>query len=951
MSEATRRAGEIELHVNGRRVSARVSALTRLVDFLRDDQGLTGTHVGCDTAQCGACVVRLNGVSVKACTVLAAQADGGAVETIESVATNGELHPLQRALSERHGLQCGFCTPGLVMSILDATADKAHLSRPQIRAALKGNLCRCTGYQHIVDAVEAYLHSPSDRPAPDAPEDSRIGDAPLRREDARFLTGNGRYTADVSFPGQTYVAFARSEVSHGRINLIDASKAGAAPGVIGVLTGEDLEADGIGALRCGWKVANEDGSAMADTARPVLARGKVRFHGEAIAAVIAETPDAARHAAGLIRADFTPLAPHLGGGDSPADEALHQGAPDNVCFRWAIGDEAAAARAMDDAEHVVSLDLRNNRLVPNALEPRAANARYDPSEDRATLYVTSQNPHMARRVIADIVGLRSENRLRVISPDVGGGFGSKIFVYPEECVCVWAARKFGRPVKWVASRRESFLADAHGRDHQTTAQMGFDADGRITALTVRTRANLGAYLSGFATFVPSFIYGTMLAGPYKTPIIRCAVTGAYTTTAPVDAYRGAGRPEATYVIETLLDEGARALSLDPAELRRRNLIRKEDFPYQTPVAVEYDDGDYEAHLTAALEQSEYASFAERREASQRNGKRRGIGVACFVEAAGIGPSALAGAAGGDVGLWESASLRFSPTGALDVLTGSHSHGQGHETSFAQIVHDRLGVPFNDIRIIHGDTDKTPTGMGTYGSRSISVGGGAIAKAADKIIDKAKIIAAYLLDIEPEDITFEEGRFFKAGANAGLMLQDIAEAAYRAHDLPPELEPGLEATAFYDPDNFTFPSGTHVCEVEIDPETGAVAIERYTAVDDFGEIVHPMIVAGQVHGGVAQGVGQALFEEARYDEATGALMTDSLRAYRLPRAADIPDIDVASSPTQCGHNPLGVKGCGEAGAIAAPAAVMNGIADAIGRRIDMPATPAKIWRALKECDDA
>jgi carbon-monoxide dehydrogenase large subunit len=529
---------------------------------------------------------------------------------------------------------------------------------------------------------------------------------------------------------------------------------------------------------------------------------------------------------------------------------------------------------------------------------------------------------------------------------VGGGFGSKIFIYPEEVVALWASKRVGRPVKWVSDRSEAFLTDAHGRDHVTHAEMAFDDNGKILGLRAKTVANLGAYMSTFSSSVPTYLYATLLSGQYAIPQIYCEVDAVYTNTVPVDAYRGAGRPEATFVVERLIEVGAREIGQDPAELRRKNFIKT--FPHQTPVIMTYDAGNYEASLKKAMELADYKGFAKRKRESARHGKLRGIGLSTYIEACGIAPSQAVGSLGAGVGLWESAEVRVNPTGSVEVLTGSHSHGQGHETTFAQLVSERLGIPIDNVSIVHGDTDKVQFGMGTYGSRSGAVGMSAIVKALDKVEAKAKKVAAHLLEAAEGDIEFKDGKFSVAGTDKSAAWGDVTLNAYVAHKFSgQELEPGLKEGAFYDPTNFTFPAGCHICEVEIDPETGNTDIVAWTAVDDFGVIINPMIVEGQVHGGIAQGVGQALYEGAVYDKE-GQLVTGSFMDYAMPRADYFPTLKVETTVTKCPSNPLGIKGCGEAGAIAAPAAVINAVTDAIGTEaIAMPATPPAVWAALRK----
>ncbi|WP_406854028.1 xanthine dehydrogenase family protein molybdopterin-binding subunit [Alsobacter sp. KACC 23698] len=771
--------------------------------------------------------------------------------------------------------------------------------------------------------------------------------APVRRkEDYRFITGKGQYTDDINRQGQTYAAFVRSPHAHAALKGVDASAARAMPGVLAVLTGQDLEADKVGGLICGWMIHNKDGSPMKAGAHPALAVGKVRYVGDHVAVVIAETQAQARDAAEAVVVDYDVLPAVVDMSEALTGKTvIHDVAPDNRVYDWHLGDKASTDAAFARAKHVTRLDIVNNRLVPNPMEPRAAIGDYDSGQEQFTLYTTSQNPHVARLVLSAFIGIAPEHKLRVIAPDVGGGFGSKIFIYAEETVCVWAAKKVGRPVKWVSDRTEAFLSDAHGRDHVTHAELALDERGKILGLRVKTKANLGAYLSTFSSSVPTYLYAPLLSGQYDIPAIYAEVEAVYTTTAPVDAYRGAGRPEATFVVERLVEVAARELGQDPAAFRRRNFVRK--FPHQTPVIMTYDVGDYSASLDKALEMADVKGFPRRKRESARNGKLRGLGYSAYIEACGIAPSQAVGSLGAGVGLWESAEVRVNPVGTVEVLTGSHSHGQGHETTFAQLVSDRLGVPIDQVAIVHGDTDKVQFGMGTYGSRSGAVGMSAISKALDKVIAKGKKVAAYAMEASEGDIEFKDGRFSVSGTDKSLAFGEVALQAYIAHKFSgQELEPGLKEGAFYDPTNFTFPSGVHICELEIDPDTGVTTIEKWTAVDDFGTVINPMIVEGQVHGGIAQGVGQALFEGARYD-ASGQLVTASYMDYCMPRADDLPSFQVGTTTTPCPSNPLGIKGCGEAGAIASPPAVINAITDALGHEdIAMPATPQAVWMAVQ-----
>ncbi|HTZ37798.1 MAG TPA: molybdopterin cofactor-binding domain-containing protein, partial [Stellaceae bacterium] len=634
---------------------------------------------------------------------------------------------------------------------------------------------------------------------------------------------------------------------------------------------------------------------------------------------------------------------------SPGAPQLHEQAKGNLCYDWHLGDKAAVDAAFAKAAHVTRIDIVNNRLVPNAMEPRAAIGEYDRATGEYTLYTTSQNPHVLRLLMGAVVLQLPEHKLRGVAPDVGGGFGSKIYHYAEEAIVTWASARVGRPIKWTAERGESFASDAQGRDHVTHAELALDKNGKFLALRVATIANLGGYLSTFSTAIPTYLYGTLLAGTYTTPAVYVEVKSAFTNTVPVDAYRGAGRPEACYVIERIVDTAAREMKIDPAELRRRNFIPKDAYPYQTPVALTYDSGDYFTTLDMALKAADYAGFEQRRQEAARRGKLRGIGIATYIEACGIAPSAVAGALGARAGLYETAELRVHPTGSITVFTGTHSHGQGHETTFAQLVCERLGVPIEMVDVVHGDTNKIPFGMGTYGSRSLPVGGSALVKAMEKVINKGKKIAAHLLETDEADIEFKDGKYSIAGTDKNVAFGQVAFAAYVPHNYPiEELEPGLDETSFYDPKNFTYPAGCHIAEIEIDRDTGIVSVERFTAADDFGRIVNPLIVEGQVHGGLAQGIGQALLENAIYDE-DGQLVTGSFMDYCMPRADNLPSFKVATHGTPCTHNPLGVKGCGEAGAIGAPAAVMNAVVNALEavgvHDLTMPATPEKVWRAI------
>ncbi len=787
------------------------------------------------------------------------------------------------------------------------------------------------------------------------PKDFGIGASSKRREDLRFLTGKGHYTDDFNRPDQAHVAFIRSDVAHGRIKGIDAAAAEAMPGVLKVFTSADF-AD-AGGIPCGWQITDRHGNPMQEPKHPILAEGKVRHVGDPIAAVVAETYEQARDAAEAVVIDIEELPAVMDMKAALAEGAtkVHDDLTSNLCFDWGFVEEnkAAVDEAFTKAHHVTTLELVNNRLIPNAMEPRVALAEYDRPGDSYTLYTTSQNPHVIRLLMGAFVLSIPEHRLRVVAPDVGGGFGSKIYHYAEEAFVTRAAKVLGRPVKWTSTRSEAFMSDAHGRDHVTRMELALDENGTFLAMRTETYANMGAYLSTFAPAVPTYLHGTLMAGNYATPLIYVNVKAVFTNTVPVDAYRGAGRPEATYQLERIIDMAAREMGIDPVDIRRRNFIKPDQFPYQTPVAVVYDTGNYQATMDRVLEMTDHGGFEARRAESAARGKLRGVGIAHYIEACGIAPSNLVGQLGARAGLYESAKVRVNATGSITVFTGSHSHGQGHETTFAQVVADRIGIPENMIEISHGDTANTPMGMGTYGSRSLAVGGSAIVKATDKIITKAKKIAAHILEASEDDIELADGVFTVTGTNKSLDWSAVTLAAYVPHNYPLEsLEPGLEETAFYDPTNFTYPAGGYICEVEVDPETGKVEVVGFAAADDFGNVVNPMIVDGQVHGGLAQGIGQALLEQAVYDE-NGQLLTGSYMDYAMPRADDLPFYKVDhDNVTPCTHNPLGVKGCGEAGAIGSPPAVVNAVIDALQRaghthvtHIDMPLTPSRVWAAI------
>ncbi len=771
-----------------------------------------------------------------------------------------------------------------------------------------------------------------------------IGKSIKRREDPRFITGRGTYVDDLKMPGTTYAVFVRSPHAFAKIKKIDTAAAAKHPGVVAIFTGADMT--GVNSLPCGWLLPE-----LKVPPHMPLAGGAARYVGDPVAVVIANTQDAAQDAADKVKVTWEPLA-----AVSATDKAtaagspqIHEVAPSNVAFKWQIGDAAAVEAAFRGAT-VVKKRIVNQRLIANPMEPRACLARYDDATGDLTLWVTSQNPHVHRLLMAAFVLGIPEHKVRVIAPDVGGAFGSKIFLYNEETICSWATRKIKRPVRWTSTRREAFQTDAHGRDHVTEAEMGFTREGKIVGLRVKTIANLGAYLSTFAPAVPTYLYATLLNGVYEMPAIHADVTGVFTNTVPVDAYRGAGRPEAAYLLERMIEAGAAALKMDCAELRRKNFIPKFDNGYQTKVALSYDSGNYGAAFDKLLAMLDYRKFRADQEAARKQGRLMGIGFSTYIEACSIAPSKVVGSLGAQAGLYESGKVRVHPTGGVTVYTGSHSHGQGHETTFSQLVADELGIPMEQIEIVHGDTGAIPFGMGTYGSRSASVGGTALLMSLRKIKEKGKKIAAHLLEASPDDMEYANGQFQVKGApGKAIPFGQVALTAYVPHNYPEGLEPGLEETSFYDPSNFCFPFGAHACVVEVERDTGHVKILRYLAVDDVGNVMNPMIVDGMVHGGIAQGVGQALWEGAVYDG--GQLVSGSMMDYAMPRADMLPMYETDRTVTPTLVNPLGVKGAGETGTIASTPAVVNAVIDALAPLgVDhietMPLNAERVWNAIK-----
>ena len=774
-----------------------------------------------------------------------------------------------------------------------------------------------------------------------------LGASIKRREDPRFITGKGNYTDDLKLPGLTHAFFVRSPHANAKIRKIDTAKASKAPGVVAIFTGKDMT--GVNSLPCGWLLPE-----LKIPPHMPLATDAAHYVGDPVAIVIAESQSAASDAAEMVVVDWD-VQPSVTDTEKAAGKGspqIHEVAPNNEAFKWQIGDAAATEAAFKAALVVVKKRIINQRLVANAMEPRACVARYDDSTGDWTLWVTSQNPHVHRLLMTAFVLGIPEHKVRVIAPDVGGGFGSKIFLYNEETVCTWATKQIKRPIRWTSSRREAFQTDAHGRDHVTDAEVAVSKDGKLLGLRVKTTANLGAYLSTFAPAVPTYLYATLLNGVYEWPAIHAEVTGVFTNTTPVDAYRGAGRPEACYLLERMVDAAAAALKMDPVDIRKKNFIPKFYNGYQTKVALSYDSGNYLGALDKLLGMLDYKKFRTDQTAARAQGRLMGIGFSTYIEACSIAPSKVVGSLGAQAGLWESGKVQVHPTGKVSVFTGSHSHGQGHETTMAQIVADSLGIPMDDIEIVHGDTGRVPFGMGTYGSRSASVGGTAIVMSLDKIKEKGKKIAAHLLEANPKDMEYVGGQFVVKGSpQKAIPFGQVALTAYVPHNYPEGVEPGLEETSFYDPSNFCFPFGAHACVVEVDPDTGHVKILRYLAVDDVGNVINPMIVDGMVHGGIAQGVAQALWEEAVYDNASGQLVSGSMMDYTLPKADMLPFYETDRTETPTPVNPLGVKGAGETGTIASTPAVVNAVVDALsGLGVDhidaMPLTPERVWKTAQ-----
>src|SRR5215470_2776010 len=950
----------VTMTVNGERRQAEVDSRKLLVHFLRDDLGVTSTHVGCDTTQCGACTVHLDGSAVKSCTVLAVQADGAAVDTVEGLRKPGDdEHPLQSAFREHHALQCGFCTPGMIMSSLELLRREPRPTEERIRAWLKGNFCRCTGYQHIVDAIRAAAEpaTPGDTSGAEQGRAGRFFGQPLvRREDDRHLRGRGCFTDDVrsaDAAGTLHIALARSPHAHARIRSVSTDRAAGIPGVVAVVTGADLLGQ-VAPLPANWILLG-----MRVPVHRVLADEVARFQGEGLAAVVAVDAYTAADAAAAIDVDYEPLPAVTDPWQAaqPGAPLVHPGLASvprdgNIVLRMPI-DTGDYGAAREQADVVIRQRLRNQNLIPGALEPRSVLADYDDRTGTVSVYSSTQSPHIIKRMLAEVLSF-PEERLRVVAPDVGGGFGSKLHLYPEEVLVTALAIRLRRAVKWTATRSEDFRSANHGRDQVQDVELCATADGVITGIKATLFANLGAYLSSMAAGIPTANCAFMLTGCYQIPNLQIDTFGVLTNTSRVDTYRGAGRPEATYLIERMVDQLARELGIDPAEIRRRNFIPRNAFPYRSPGLFVYDSGDYERNLDTALDIVGYEKLRQEQAEFRRHGRYRGIGLATYTEFTGLGPGRDNAAAGFAYGGWEYARVLVHPTGRVSVHVGTADHGQGHATSYAQIAADALGLRPEDIDIAEADTATVEFGQGTFNSRSMPVGGSAVYECSRKVLAKAKRFAAHALGAAAvADVRYEAGVFTSperaGGRPAGSVTwQDVARLAHFVPDIPPGIEPSLDERVFYDPKGLTFPFGTYIAVVDVDPATGDIAIDRFLAVDDCGPLINPLLARGQVHGGIAQGLGQALLEGARYD-GEGSLASRDWTTYAFPRAQHIPRLETGHTITPSPFTPLGIKGIGEAGAIGAPPAIVNAVLDALAplgvTHLDMPLHPEQVLAAI------
>ena len=946
----------VSIKVNGKAVSAQVEGRTLLVKFLREVAQLTGTHEGCDTSQCGACTVHLDGRGVKSCSVLAVACDGAAVTTIEGLARNGRLHPMQQAFHEHHGLQCGFCTPGMIMSAVDMVKRLGpDLDAKTIRGELEGNLCRCTGYHNIVKAIQAgavAMKGRSRRRAPRRSDEShtfppakseRIGEPVRRREDLRLITGNGRYSDDVNLPGQAYMAVVRSPHAHARLVSIDTAKARASPGVLAVLTGGDLVADGLQpfphkpftAHPSDIKMENSDGTPLYSAPQYALAIDRVRHVGEAVAVVIAETVAAARDGEERVevRYEELPAVTDTVAATAPNAPRLWDDARSNVALDSQVGnDREATEAAFARAAHVVRFETWIPRVTGVPMEPRSGVCEFDAASQRYTLHAGSGGAPRLKEDLALMLGVPAEN-VRVLMHDVGGNFGTRGYIYAEFCLVAWAARRVGRPVKWTCTRQEAFLSDYQGRDLAVEAELALDANGNFLAMRGSNIGNAGAHTANFSPLRKGV---EIMSSIYRMPAAWFRARAVLSNTMTTRPYRSSGRPEVMYVMERLIDLAARECGFDRVELRRRNLLTEAELPYTNPWGMIYDSGDYHAVMDKALALGDWSGFPARREEARARGKCRGIGLANYVDTASGAPR-------------ERSEITVHPDGRVDVVIGIVSNGQGHETSFAQLLNEWLNVPIDNVRIIAGDTDIVKIGGGTHAGRGLRMASIVMWNATKQIIEKGTRLAALMLDCEPSEIHFGAGRFALRGSERAVSLTEVAAAGTRA-DLPPDLRGPLAAFSDETVNIAAFPYGCHVCEVEVDPEVGAVEIVRYVAVDDCGRAINPLIVDGQIHGGIAQGVGQALYERCYYDPGTGQLLSGSLMDYTLPRADCLPFFTTAISEVPSPTHPLGMRPAGEGGTTPALGAVINAVVDALSdygvRHVEMPATSQRIWHAIR-----
>ena len=952
----------ISLTVNGRPYQAEVEPRTLLVDLLRETLGLTGTKNGCGTGECGACTILLNGRAVKSCLLLAGQAEGAAITTIEGLAQGERLSAVQQAFWEHFAVQDGYATPGAVLAATDLLARRPAPSEAEIRAGLDGSLDRITGYQNVVAAVSAAAQALQDgATAPEgAAESTAVGASPKTKEAPEMLRGETRFVADLSLPGMVHAEILRSPLPHARIARIDPAAAAGMPGVLGVYTGEDTAE--VMPMPVIWVPQDVEShfpphpSGIVPGSQLILARERVRYVGDAVAVVVAETRQQALDALHQVVVDYEPLPFVLDAEEALKEGApqLHEAVPHNLVFRAGYGDRAQTEQAIAEAEVVVKQRLRSQRMIANTIEPRGSIGRYDAATGEYTLWTNVQPLYPVRLLISMYVLGIPFNKLRVIAPAIGGSNGSKGYLFADGPLVLWLAKRLGRPVKWEDTRAGLALSTPHGRDHVDDVTLAGTRDGRITALHCTGTSNIGAYPVINAPGQPRTLIGKSITGAYAIAHPFYEVAVVLTNTVQVGAMRGSGRAEATYMVERMVDLYAREIGLDPAEVRRKNLVQPEQQPYANGLGWVYDSGDYPAALARALETSDYAHAGERKAEARRRGKRRGVGIGCYVAAAGVGPSAKMGQEGLVSGTWGSAHVGVHPTGEVVVSTGSQPHGQAHETTMAQIVASELGVPFARIRVRHSDTEGPLLyGQGSYGSRTLSVEGTAVYLAAQKIKEKARRIAAHLFKASVEDIVYDgaAGKVFLkfAPEQAVMALQQVAFVAWLAWDLPEGMDPVLEALAYFNPPEFNFPFGTHVAEVEVDEETGQVELVRYVAVDDFGTVVNPGVVEGQTHGNIALGIGQALYEEAVYD-AQGQLLTGDFATYAVPRASALPPFELQRTVTPTPTNPLGAKGAGDASNPPVAPAVANAVCDALSdlgiRHLETPLTAEKVWRALQ-----